>query len=404
MEKTIQASSSFKFGAAAISDPAIRFDVVKQRRMRLSKLSSAGNLHDIKSDLAIKNVQAWTLREPVSKRRYSVIKIQTNSGITGYGECEPLSITEFAEAKKVIIGIPVTSFEAIAPLLDMFPTARAALNIAMLDVSGKVTKAPIFRFLGGPTRYKVRVLTELKGNSDSELINSMKQAQNAGFKAFLVPIPAVVNRNQGQAFVLATTKRLKSLRAAADSDIDFALDGASLLTPGDAQMISAAIEDFHVLWFNEPCPPINIAALKKISKENVTPIGIGSQTVTGSEIQNFLRENCADIIRPSIGLNGISQIRRMAAIAEPYYVAVGPSHNGGPIGTAASFHLAASIPNFFIQQVPYPEAEADRRMRSELTLSPIEIIKDGFAELPIGNGLGISVNEASLQKYKEESL
>ena len=65
----------------------------------------------------------------------------------------------------------------------------------------------------------------------------------------------------------------------------------------------------------------------------------------------MLREDSVDIVRPDIGLNGISQLRRMAAIAEIYYVAMGPTHDGGPVGSAAALHLAASIPNFFIQQV-----------------------------------------------------
>jgi len=361
-------------------------------------------LIDKDSDLTIKDVKAWTLCEPVSKYTYTVVKIQTVSGIIGYGECVRLSGEEFTQAKKAITGIPATSFEVIAPLLAKFPKARAALNIAMLDVVGKVTKAPVFQLLGGPTRFKARAITTLTGDSESALLSSMTRAQGAGFKAFLVPLPPITNSNQGQAHVLATKKRLEALRSAGGDDIDFVLDGGNRLTPGDAQMISAAIERFHVLWFNEPCLPVNIGALKKISAENVTPVGIGQHITEGSEIQNLLREDAVDIIRPDIGLNGISNIRRMAAIAETYYIAVGPSHFGGPIGTAAALHLAASIPNFFIQQIPFPEAEEDRRMRSELTLAPVEIISEGFAELPIGQGLGINVNEKSLEKYNIGSL
>jgi len=94
----------------------------------------------------------------------------------------------------------------------------------------------------------------------------------------------------------------------------------------------------------------------------------------------------------------------MAALAESYYIAVGPNHHGGPIGTAAALHLAASIPNFFIQQIPVPESENDRGMRAELTGTSIEGVKDGFAALPTGPGLGISVNEATLDKYKEWTI
>jgi galactonate dehydratase len=381
-------------------------DVVLLRRERLG-ISTArfeNSPGQAEGDLAVKEVKGWTLREPVSKRTYTVIKIQTSSGLTGYGECAPLSPAEFTGAKKVITGFPVTSFEVIAPKLAMYPAARAALNIAMLDIVGKVAKAPIFQVLGGPTRYRARVFTPIKGDSDQALIDSLNLAKAAGYKAFMVPVPPTANPNQGQAYVVAVKKRLETLRAAAGEDMDFVLDGENRLTPGDAQMISAAIERFHALWFNEPCPVINDSAFKKLTGENVTPIGVGRYITEAGEIQDLLREDAVDIIRPDIGLNGISQIRRMAAIAETYYIAVGPTHYGGPIGTAAALHLAASIPNFFIQQVSFPEAEADRLMRSELTLAPVEIIKDGFAELLTGPGLGISVNEKSLEKFKEVTL
>jgi galactonate dehydratase len=354
-----------------------------------------------RDDLEITAVKAWTLREPVSKRAYTVVKVQTRSGPVGYGECAPLSAGEIDGARKVIIGRSATAFEVLAPLLNNHSSARAALNVAMLDIVGKVTKAPVFQVLGGPTRYKARALVAIVGNSDASLTRSMQRGLAAGFRAFLVPVPQAANPNQGQAYVMAIKRRLETLRAAAGADADFVLDGGNRLTPGDAQMVSAAIEQFHVLWFNEPCPITSLSALKKLASENATPIGLGRDVRECSVIQDLLREDAVDIIRPDIGRNGISQIRRMAALAETYYVAVGPTHDGGPIGTAAALHLAAVLPNFFIQQIPLPEAEEDQRMRRELTAAPVEIVKVGFAELPVGPGLGVSVNEQALDKYAE---
>ena len=354
--------------------------------------------------LEIRDVSAWTLREPVSQRAYTVLRIRTESGVTGYGECDALSAAEFEGAKKAIVGRAATAFEVTAHLLAEFPSARAALNIAMLDVSGRAANAPIFQLLGGPTRHKARALTTLAGDSEPALLRSLKRAQEAGFRAFVVPAPETKNRNQGQGFVLATKKRLETLREAAGDGMDFVLDGGNRLTPGDAQMISAGIERFHILWFNEPCPPTSTGVLRKIAGESVTPIGVGRRIREGSEIQDLLRQDAVDIIRPDIGLNGISQIRRMAAIAETYYVAVGPAHDGGPVATAAALQLAASIPNFFIQQIPFPEADQDRRMRAELAGASLEVPRDGFLDLPAGPGLGIAVNEQALEKYREGAI
>ena len=407
MKKTTQSeafnlnsgNNAFTYSGAGISD------IVQQRRSRLAESKKTENtpMKPV-GDLDIKDIRGWTLKEPVSKNTYTVIKIQTGSGLVGYGECSQLSPAEFAEAKRIIIGTPVTSFEVVAPKLSHVTTARAAINIAMLDVTGKIAKAPIFQVLGGPTRFKARALAPLTGNTDQELINSMNRLKALGYLAFMVPIPTVVWRNQGQEYVLATRNRLDALRAAGGENTDFVLDGSNKLTPGDAQMICEAIENFHVLFFNEPCLPVSIGAIKKLSAENVTPIGLGKGITGENQILDLIRDDAVDIIRPSIGLNGISQIKRMAVIAETYYIAVGPDHNGGPIGTAACLHLAASIPNFFVQKIPCPEAEEDRLMRLALVAEPVETIKEGYAPLLTGPGLGITVNEKNFEKYMEASL
>src|SRR5262245_36033497 len=267
------------------------FREVAVRRARLEVAMQAGRSAPAKPDdgLEISDAVTWTLREPVSQRAYSVVKIQTRSGLAGFGECAPLTSAEFARAKKTIIGHAATAFEVTAPLLADAPTALAAINMAMLDIVGKAANAPVFQVLGGPTRHKARALVAIAGDSDAALIRSLHRCQAAGFRAFLVPAPPVAHANQGQAYVLATKKRLEALRTAAGAAADFVVDGGGRLSPGDAQMVSAATERFHVLWFNEPCPIANLAALKKLAAENVTPIGLGSHVRGCSAIQDLLR-------------------------------------------------------------------------------------------------------------------
>ena len=94
----------------------------------------------------------------------------------------------------------------------------------------------------------------------------------------------------------------------------------------------------------------------------------------------------------------------MAAVAETHYVDIAPYHDGGPIGTVAGIHLAASLPNFFIQQVPQPLAARDRGMRMELTSGDRESAHDGFTSLLNRPGLGIDVDEKAMAKYSEETI
>jgi galactonate dehydratase len=358
---------------------------------------------DVERQLTVTELRSYALREPVSRRGYTIVKIQTQSGLAGFGECAAVSPQALEQAKKVVIGMPVTAFESARRQLTPVPGIEAAVNMALLDVIGQFAKAPVYHILGGPTRNKARAITALEGDSDEDLISSMKGAQQAGYRAFLVPLPPVSAPNQGQAFVHKTRKRMESLRAAGGETLDFALAGGEFLSPGDTASLCSALERFHLLWFDEPCRISNLSGLVKISSESVTPLGFGRRLSQGGQFQDLLRQEVVDVLRPDLSFNGISGIRKIAALAETYYVALAPHHDGGPIATASALHLAASIPNFFIQQIPFPKAEEDRRMRAALISRPVEEVKDGFVELPRGPGLGISVNEDALQKYRENA-
>jgi galactonate dehydratase len=336
-------------------------------------------------DLEITALEAWPLREPVSKRSYAVLRLRTRSGLAGHGECRVAAEADLARARAVVLGRPATAYEVVRRELAEVPGLQAACNMALLDIVGQFVKAPVYQVLGGPTRNKVRVLAPIEGASEAALAASLKRAQQAGFRAFTVPAAADV----------------APLRSAAGGELDFVLDGAAALTPGQASRLATEVERFHPLWLDEPCRIVNLGAVRKISAKSVTPIGFGRMIHRAADFQDLLREDAIDVLRPDIALNGISQIRRMAALSETYYVAVAPYHDGGPIGAAAALHLAASLPNFFIQQIPLPEAEPDRRMRAELAGHPVESVRGGFAELPGGPGLGIRVRDEILEKYKD---
>jgi galactonate dehydratase len=373
------------------------------KRSHELRLQAHPALYKADPEAEIADLRAYPLQEPVSGRRYTVIRLRTKSGLEGYGECSGVAAAELARARDTLSGKPATAFEVIRPQLAALPGVQAAVNMALLDIVGKIARAPAYQVLGGPTRHKARALAALAGDSDAALIESFSRARQAGFRAFLVPLPPSTARNQGKAFVEAVRRRLEALRAAGRDDADFVLDGAASLTPGDAASLAAAFERFHLLWFDEPCRVSNLGAVRKIAAENVTPLGFGRHLQAGGAFQDLLREDAVDILRPDLALHGISQIRRIAAIAETYYVAVAPYHDGGPVATAAALHLAASLPNFVIQQIPLPEAAEDRRMRAELTGQPVETVRDGFAALPAGPGLGITVNEQTLQTYQERA-
>ena len=243
-----------------------------------------------------------------------------------------------------------------------------------------------------------RAMASLMGPDDAALVAWLKRAQVAGFHAFLVPAVKPAALNSGQAFVNANRKRLEALRAAGGDQSDFVIDCGAALSPGDAASLSDALERMHPLWLDEPCALTSLNAISKVAAERVTPLGFGRSVTHAAVFQDLLREDLIDVFRPDLLRNGITQIKKFAALAEANYVSVAPYHDGGPVGAAAALHLAASLPNFFAQQVPQPVAEEDRRFRADLAGAGLETATDGYFALPTAPGLGLRVNVSMLGK------
>ena len=366
-----------------------------QRQLPTSAIDTAG------PDL-IRKIDHYTLVEPESSRGYTVLRLETNSGIVGYGECGP-GWARNISAAKAVRWQPATAVEQMRNRLSKFPAIQAGVNMALLDIVGKMAKAPVYQVLGGPTRHKVRVMAPLYGVRQKR---GIRRARAAGHRAFLVEMPTGSPSRERQAFLSNARGMLAELRAEAGEGTDFVLDGRKSgfyrSSPGDAASIAAAMEKERIMWFDEPCPVSNLATLRKVSGETVTPIGLGWNIDRTGPFQDLLREGLVDVLRPDLGRHGVTQIRRLAALAETYYVAVAPSHHLGPIGTAAALHLAASIPNFFILEMPSVRSQQVQRMRDEIVTQPVETVEEGFLKLPTGPGLGVEVNEEAAEKYKEE--
>jgi len=345
----------------------------RRERLRIRMAPQAAEAMARPDALAIAEIRHFPIVEPVSGNRYSLLKITTRSGLIGWGECGHDPNADLKALQSAWVGRPANAYATIAPSTPF----RAALDIAMLDILGKAANTPIYRVLGGPTRNKVRAY----GSGE--------------FPVAVIDVPAPASRNQGKAY----ENRILKLIEAIPADRDFVLAGNGLLTPGDAASVARTVETKHPLWFDEPCSHSNLDTVRKVSGETVAPLGFGEGIDDPGVFQALLREGLVDIVRPDIAIFGINGTRRIAALAEPYYVAVAPRHAGGPVGTAAAIHIAASIPNFFIQHVPGPADERDRAMRREIVSPALETNNGGFLDLPKAPGLGITVNESALEKY-----
>ena len=186
--------------------------------------------------------------------------------------------------------------------------------------------APLYQLLGGPTRTKVRVLTPLKTGSVEEL----KRAWDAGARAFSVPLPERPYDVVG---------RLETLRSATGEAADFVLSCEGRLRAAEAARIARSLERFHLLWMDEPCRN----GMKAIAEETVVPLGFSGSL---ERMRDLLREGVAGILRPDLDKLGATGVRKIAALAETYYVAVAPLS----VNDNQAIQVAASLANFFIHE------------------------------------------------------
>ena len=351
--------------------------------------------------LAISSFHAWRLREPVSGRRYTVVKLTAQGGTIGFGEGAPAPAADIAAAREAVTGRRAHESEFIRHRLAAIPSMEAAVGNAMLDLVSRSKGVPIYQYLGGPTRFKARLLAQLEGSDEA---GSLDRARRQGLRAFTMSVPPRESMSLLQDWVDHVRQRVSDMRARGGDGSEWVLDGASSFTPGDAATLAVALEKTHPIWFDEPTSALTTDALAKIVDQSVMPIGLGRNITDIAVFQNLLRFGSVNVLRPSLGLNSVTRIKRIAAIAESHYVAIAPYHAGGPIGTVAGIHLAAALPNSFVQQVPIPAADRDAAMRAEITSGNRETADQGFAALLNHPGLGFDVNERALDTYSEERI
>ena len=358
-------------------------------------------------DFAIRDVSVHPVSEPESGASRVIVQITTAGGWSGYGEAPatPLAAGRLGALKPLLTGLDALGYVAIdqhlrsSPLAAAFPGAPAAVNAALLDIQGRAVKAPVYEVLGGRTRDKVRAMAVLAAGSPEGLRDEVQRAKAAGFRAFSVPLRIPEGPVRGRAFFRDARKLMDSLRAAAGEDSDFVLDCAGRITPGEGLSLAAALEDFHPLWLDEPAGELSGTALAQIAGGATTSVGYGRNFRDNARFQDLLREDAIDVLRPDITGMSLVDIRQAAALAETYYVAVAPFQRSGPIASAAALQLAAAIPNFVIQEVPFVSGR-DRGMRDSLVGGAVESPVDGFFRLPAGPGLGITVDAAVLKQYR----
>lgn len=370
--------------------------------------------------MKIVNVTPLTLG--TAWRNLTFVKVETDEGLVGYGETRPLNHTDallgyLAEAVPYfVLGQDPFNIETITHGMfrgdfsragEIVMTGIAVIEMACWDIIGKALNQPVYRLLGGA--FRDRIPTYANGwytveRSPQEFHEAALRAVAKGYRALKFDPFGAGFYELSKAEKLRSISLVEAVRDAVGPDIDLLIEMHGRFNPVTAVEIINALAPYRPSWVEEPVPPENLPALKKVS-DAVAPLGIpiatGERIHTMYDYRELLELNACDVIQPDIThFGGLLNTKKLAAWADAYYVLIAPHNVGGPVSTAAALHLAAATPNFKIQEhfndfcEPYVK---------ECAPGVPEVV-DGCFPLPQGPGLGVELNEEVIKAHPRRDI
>jgi len=327
-------------------------------------------------------------------RIWLFVEVHTDEGITGIGEGGGWSfIAEKAlqELKPFLIGEDPFNTEKLWYRLSSaqmgwghFPTGAlqggvlAAVDIALWDIKGKALGKPVYALLGGQFRDRIQVY----GHADTP--ERAQELIERGYTAFKCSMDA------------GDVNVIKGLRDAVGYDVRIGLHAHGNFTPSEAIQVAKRCERYEPMFFEEPVPSENVDDLAKVAAATSIPIATGERLFNKWCFTPLLSCGIVDIVQPEVlCLGGITEEKKLAAMAESHYVSVAP-HDGssGPVQEMANLHLCASIPNFFLL-----EHSADDVPWRHKVVTGASLEKDGYIQVPDRPGLGIELNREEIARH-----
>ena len=343
-----------------------------------------------------------------------IIAIDTDEGITGWGECynhgpdralPPLLDYYFDQ----IVGHDPTRVEFLYLKLlqhNRFPpgalglAAMSAIDHALWDISAKALGVPVYQLLGGRCRDRVRVYSGVYTAPDPEIARDQLTKLNAdwGFTAFkLSPYRIDLHANRWGEVVRTSADYFRRLREVCPNDFEIAFDAhAKIFEPWQAAQLGNALAPYDPLFFEEPIRPEHIPAWGELKRQLTVPLATGESLYNRFEFLSLLSARGADIIQPDICVvGGITEMRKIAALADAHYVSIAPHNPMGPLATAVNVHFSVATTNFKILEYRLP---TQRYMGTEDSDEGCYILdpylpKDGYLELrPERPGWGVEMD------------
>jgi galactonate dehydratase len=349
-------------------------------------------------------------------RNLSYIKVETDEGLVGWGECRSVARTESliaylqSRGTHYALGTDPFDIESLvhrmyyhdyARMNDVVGSAAAMIEIACWDIMGKALNKPVYKLLGGKCHEKLKAYANgwyTVERKPEEFHKAAKNVVARGYRALKVdPFGAGFYEMERKEKRLAVSL-IEAIRDAVGPDCEIMLEMHGRFSPATAIDICSMMEEFDPAWVEEPVPPDNFEALARVSEKVNIPVATGERCHTRYESFDLLRRGKIDILQTDITHTcGILEGKKIAAMADAQYVTFAPHNVGGPISTAANLHLAASTTNFKIQE--HFNDFVDEWVKQAATGPGYPPVVDGYFAIPEGPGLGVTVNEDFIKEH-----
>jgi galactonate dehydratase len=286
-------------------------------------------------------------------------------------------------------------------------SAISGIEQALWDIKGKALNLPVFELLGGQVRDRVRMYTHLGGGDMRAVYETHGSpdpgifAERAadvvakGYTAVKVLItPPTETLNSIAAYRYAE-RAMKAMREAVGEDVDIMVDCHGRHAPANALEFCRALAPYRPYFVEEPVPPENVDAMAEVRRASPVPIATGERLLTRHDFRPVFEKQACDVIQPDLcHCGGLWEAKKIAAMAEAYYLGVAPHNPLGPVANAAALHFALSTPNFLIQE----DMLGDVPWRWEVVRSSLAT-RDGYWLPASAPGLGIEIDEAAAARH-----
>lgn len=360
------------------------------------------------------------------KYNWTLVKVETDAGVRGWGEGtnwpgSPLIEAACRHAGERIAGEDPRRIDYLWTKLyrDLnflgqagpVMSAISAIDIALWDIKGKLLGAPVYDLLGGAYRKQIQLYANYwfieGGHTAEDYARQAEETVQQGYRALKFDPFAHVDYAYGEDLAdtgaLTEDQKRRALRVveavaeAVGPEAAIAIETHAFLNgPTAVEMAHRLSEiDFHCLWYEEPALPEFPDAIADIRMQIPFPVCVGERLHSRFMLRRVLEEQAADIVMPDVvRCGGISELRKMANLAETFNVPIAPHNPNGPLSTIASAHTMATVPNFFLQEF----FVKDVAWRDACLSHPLPV-EDGYFVLPDRPGLGFDVNEEELARH-----